>query len=143
MTPINPAKRKVTPDEANEIRRARILDTNKLDPKVTLVMDGNDLILEFTNRAVKDVEKELGINLFNGEFTAQHMTNPTMLSRMLYFGLRKHQPELTLEQIDDMFSFRHFGYYMNRLTEALSMFTPDTSDIQEPEQPVNGIERPM
>lgn len=115
--------------ERQAIVRQRMDETIKLDPTVPLSMGGRDFTLVFNNWAVKEILKETGLNLLTTPLLSEQMTDPTVIGPVLLCGLRTHSPELTLEEVDRLFTMRHLLYVQTKLAEALSLFYPDTEDL--------------
>lgn len=139
-------KQVVSGTQAAEIMTQRVEETWKLDPEVVIHLKGKEYTLEFTNFAVKEIAKHLQIDLLKSGIPQGSLQDSEILTGLIYYGLQEHHPEITKDQIDRMLSLRHYGYILNRLTEALSLFSPDMSDIsiqEEGDQKVNGVERPM
>lgn len=111
----------------------RLLDTFQLDPQVTLILKGTTYTLEFTNRSVKAILKACGFNVLKEGFNPEAMGDPTILGAVLWGGLLTHHPDLTLDDVDGLFTARHYPYIENRLRTALDLFLPDVSDLVDPE----------
>ena len=146
MTPEERRVKKViSKEEARELRQMRVQDTWKLDPQVKVMLKGKEYVIEFNNYAVKEIfRSEKQINIMKDGVTMETLQDPEALSLLLYWGLKEHHPDLTQDELDRLFTYKHYGYIVNKLTSALDMFTPDMSDVneQDEDQQVNGVARP-
>lgn len=120
----------------------RVLETFQLDPRVALTLKGKALTLEFNNRAIKGVLKDCGFNALKSSLTVEAMEDPNTLGSLLFRGLQTHHPEMTQDDVDLLFTSRHYPYILNRIRAAMEMFLPDLSDLpvteedaQDPPQP--------
>lgn len=115
--------------------QSRIRDTFQLDPKVEIKLGGVTWQLEYNNRAVKGVYTDTGFNLLSDQFsTDKNLTNPELLGSLLYHGLKRHHPEMTPDQADDLFTTRHYPYVIRQIQAALDSFLPDLSDLPDPDE---------
>ena len=120
----------VNPAEALRLRQERMQDTFQLDPVTTIMLKGKPYTLELTNWAVKGIYKDTGHNIMALGFNPEQMQSPEMMGALLFWALAGNHPELTQDDVDKMFSYRHYGYVLGRLKIALELFLPDMSDIQ-------------
>ncbi len=120
----------LSPQEALELRRKRTLETFQLDPQVPIELKGKPYILELTNFAVKGILKDTGHNILSVGFGVEQMQDPEMMGALLRWALELNHPDLTQDDVDRMFSYRHYGYILEKLKAALDLFLPDMSDVQ-------------
>lgn len=74
-------------------------DAVKAVPEIEIEYLGEKLKLVFSLTAFCAFEKETGINALNGETWSE--VNITVLSALLWAGLRSHKPEITLQEVRD------------------------------------------
>lgn len=113
---------------------AKVVDITKLDPVVSIVLKGEEYLLEFDNRAVKYVLDDTGYNLLKDTFSKEVMVDPKIMGSLLFRGLQHNHPELTADSVDSMFTMRHYPYILDRLIEAIDMFMPEGDDANSGEQ---------
>lgn len=109
--------------------RQRMQETSKLDPKVPLHLNGTDYRLHYTNRAVKGILEDTTLNILDQPLGSEKLSDPAILGSVLFRGLQKEHPDLTLEAVDDLISVRHLLYIQTQITVALSLFYPDVADL--------------
>lgn len=119
----------MTPEERQEIRKKRVEETFQLDPVVSIKLKQKDYTLEANNYAIKGILKDTAVNLMDTGFRKEQMNDPLLMGSMLFWLLRTNHPEMTQEESDKMYSFRHYAYVLQRLNIALDLFLPDMSDI--------------
>lgn len=107
----------------------RVQATFKLDPQVAITLKGKDYILEFNNYAVKGIFKETDFNLMGSAFTLAQMQNPRVMGVMLYYGLKTNHPDITEDEVDKLFTYRHYPYVLSKLRQAIGLFMPDLTDL--------------
>ena len=117
-------------EEAQELRKKRIEETFQLDPLTTITLKGKTFTMELNNYAVKGIYKDTGHNLLAIGFGLKEMQSPELMGATLYWALKEHHPELTQDDVDKLFTYRHYGYILERLKVALDLFLPDMSDVQ-------------
>lgn len=115
-------------EERLKVYDDRVQQTFQLDPQVSVTLKGSAYVLEFNNRAVKDVLKDCGFNALRDPLSMEVMENPEILGSLLHRGLQTHHPDLTIDAVDQLFTSRHYPYIVNRLRAAMDMFLPDLSD---------------
>ena len=115
------------------IRRQRVLETFQLDPLVKVMLKGKEYTLEFNNRAVKFIMKDTSLNLMSAGFGMDAMQDPEIMGALLFRGLQTHHPDLTQDEIDLLYSYRHFPYILQCLRQGLDLFLPDMSDVEAEE----------
>ena len=138
-------KTKPLTEEQVELRTKRIGETLKLDPTVIIMLKGKDYTLEFNNFAIKGILKDTGFNLMGSFLGTEEMENPEIMGAVLYYGLKTHHNELTQEECDKLYGYRHNVYILDKIREAIRLFLPDMSDIvraeegegEEAKEPVN------
>ncbi len=116
--------------EAADLRVERIKETFQLDPVVTIVLKGHEYTMELNNYAIKGVLKDTGHNMLSAGFGIKEMQDPEVMGSLLRWALNCHHPELTQDDVDKLFTYRHYGYILDRLKVALDLFLPDMSDVQ-------------
>lgn len=139
---MEPAKKKLTEKEKvervkarMEIYQQRVLDTFQLEPKVSISLKGQFYTLEFNNRAIKDVLKDSGFNILADSLGDTAFEDPNILGSLLHRGLQANHPDLTVEDVDKLFTARHYPYITTKIRVALDMFMPDMSDVERDEEP--------
>lgn len=137
-------KTTLTPDERMDVIRLRVQDTGKLDPDITIRLDGKDWTLRYTNRAIKGILSDTGFNLLSVRLTTEDMANPETLGSLMFHGLRSRHPELTPEAVDEMLTVRHTLYIQAQVARALGLFFPDVADmpLADDTRPEAGSEDP-
>lgn len=131
-----------------DIYLERVGQTFQLDPQVRITLKGVTYTLEFNNRAMKEVLKDCGFNALKDSLSAEAMESPEILGSLLYRGLKTHHPDVTADQVDMLFTSRHYPYIISRLRAAMEMFLPDMSDVpradeQEGASDPNPAHQPM
>jgi hypothetical protein len=116
--------------EASDLRKERMLETFQLDPQTTIELKGKTYTMELNNFAVKSILKDTGHNLLSVGFGITEMQDPELMGALLRWALNEHHPELTQDDVDRLFTYRHYGYILERLKVALDLFLPDMSDIE-------------
>jgi hypothetical protein len=111
----------------------RLEDLSRLEPYVRIKLGDRELLLEYTNRSIRNIQKEMGLNLLMDSVGKEQLSNSDTLNTFLLIGLSKHQPDITPDELDDLISFKHIPYIMNRIMEALSLYFPDMSDLEDVE----------
>lgn len=106
----------------------QLMEMEQLEPSVPIKLRGNDYTLEYNNRAVKEIFAATGLNLLSDPL-GPHLTNPTTLSALIYWGLKKHHPDLTTEESDDLFGPRLHLYIQSRIAKAMTLFLPDLKEM--------------
>jgi hypothetical protein len=124
------AKRIVSKEEAVKLNSERIQATFQLDPAVKITLRGKEYTLELTNYAVKGLYKDTGHNLLSLGFTLEAMQSAELLGALLYWSLNYNHPDLTQDDVDKLFSYRLYGYILDRLKVVVDLFLPDMSDVQ-------------
>ncbi len=121
-------------EAALEQQRKEIGETFKLDPQVTIKLKGAEYTLEYNNFAVKGIYKDTGYNLLSTPLDKQQMDDPDIMGALLYYGLKTNHEDITQEQVDKLYTYRHMVYVMSRITSALELFLPESSkkDLTDP-----------
>jgi hypothetical protein len=75
----------------------------KPEPGMPCVLEigGRSVELKFTLRALRELQTEAGIKILSGEGIRDALQDPQTLSRMLYYGLRTRQPDITEAWVED------------------------------------------
>jgi hypothetical protein len=121
----------LTREQARDLRRTRIEQTFQLDPQVNITLKGKKYILELNNWAVKGILKQTTVNLMAaGDFGICQMQDPEVMGAILFWALASNQPDLTQDEVDKLYTFRHYPYILEKIKSALELFLPDMSDIQ-------------
>lgn len=134
--------------QASEVRlteiRRRLEETDRLDPKVEISLNGQTFTLEFNNRALKAILKSRGLNLIRDGLAMDTLSDPEVLSTILCEGLRVSKPDITEDEVDGLISFRKTPYIISRVRLALSLFMPEISDIdgEKPESERSATQDP-
>lgn len=117
-----------------EEKRVRVAQTLKVNPvvKISLTDGGDEHLLEFNNRAAIGILEDCGVNILKDRVT-EAAFNPKHLTCVLYHGLKKHWPDVTLDYLDETVNIHHFAYIYERLASALEVILPDVVDLQEEE----------
>jgi hypothetical protein len=118
-----------TTEERQKALRDRLPTLLALDPKVPITLGGSEYTIEVTNRTAIDVLKILGVNLLTEGIKEEKWDDPEFVGTLLYLGLQKNHPDLTLDQVNNLISHRHHLYMRNRLAQSFSLFYPDLSDL--------------
>lgn len=108
-----------------------LFEYSAVDP-VPVMLDHERHLL-FTNRALKDIQRETGINPFNGDEWDETSRTPDGLAVLLWAGLRHEDPDLTIEQVDEWIMLPRLYYYRERLLFAYndSLPAPDPAPAGE------------
>lgn len=133
------------PKERQAIRRQRLAETDRLEPVVTITLKGHTYTLECNNYAVKGILKDTGYNLMSEGFSTKQLQDPEVMGSMLNWLLKTHHPDLSVEDTDKLYTFRHYPYIIERIGTSIDLFLPDMSDIDSPQQqskPVNDEDPP-
>lgn len=129
LSPADLKEREKKDAERFALMRQRVQETGKLDPNVQIQLDGKGYTLYFTNKSVKDILSDTGLNLLKEMITSADMGDPLVLGSLVFRGLQKKHPELTQEAVDEMLTVRHTLYVQAQVVLALSLFYPDVADI--------------
>jgi len=124
------AKKVVSAADYTKIRRERVEPLFQLDPVVTITLKEKKYTLEFNNWAIKGVLKDTGINMISMGFSADMMSDPMMLGSVFYWAMATHQPEMTQDDTDKLFTYKHYAYVLEKLRICVDLFLPDMSDIE-------------
>ena len=135
---MTPEERRVSSERFVSIRRKRVQETFQLDPLVPITLKGKNYTLEFNNRAVKLILKDTGLNLMSAGFGMDAMQDPETMGAILFRGLQTHHPDLTQDDVDVLYSYRHFPYVIQCLRQGLELFLPDMSDVEAEEDQAGG-----
>lgn len=119
----------LTDMERHALVRQRVQETSKLDPKIPLSLDGREFVLLYTNRAVKGILEDTGINILQSPLGTAEMEDPKVLGSVVFRGLQAKHPDLTSEAVDEMITFRHLMYIQSQVMAALGLFYPDVADL--------------
>jgi hypothetical protein len=126
---------KASDPEYLQLRRDRIKDTFQLDPVTPITLKGQQYKIEFNNWTVKEILKDLGVNLLSEPVGFDILKDPEKLGRLLFWALSTNHPELKQEDVDKMFTLKHLLYVRNCIGEAMELYLPDMDDIAvEPEE---------
>lgn len=120
--------------EREAIYRQRMMDTIKLDPKVPFVLGETEHTMVFNNRAVREIVTATGINLLTTAISSEEMLKPEILALLVYWGLKTHSPDLTIEEVDIKLTTRHTLYYQSQIAKGLELFYPDLDDLPKPNE---------
>lgn len=113
-----------------DLYRERVNEALSVDPGVTVTLGNKEYTLEFNNRAIKDLLKATGLNILQQGIGKDRLGDPEFLTTFLLIGLKLHHPDCTEEEVDRVFNIRHYAYVVDKLLQAIDMFSPDMSDIQ-------------
>lgn len=121
-------------EAALEQQRKEIEETFKLDPQVTIKLKGAEYTLEYNNLAIKGIYKDTGYNLLSTTLGKEQMDDPNIMGALMYYGLKTHHEDMTQEEADKLYTYRHMVYIMSRITSALQLFIPESSkrDLTDP-----------
>lgn len=119
---------------AARVYRERVQATMSLDPKVSLVLKGQEYFLEFNNKAVIDLLRATGFNLLSDALTQDKVKDPSFLCDLIRYGLMANHPDVTTEEVNRIFTLKHFPYVMNQIREAIRGYLPDMTDIDIDEE---------
>lgn len=116
-------------ENAYTLARAKVQETSKLDPEVPLSLGGRSWILVYNNWALKGIFADTGINILGVPLTSKEFSDPVLAGAVLYWGLRTRHPEVTQEEVDKLFTTRHYLYVQSQVFQALQLFYPDIEDM--------------
>ena len=129
-TPEERRARVVSFQEYQEERRRRIERTFQLDPTVSITLKGKAYTLEYNNYAVKGILRDTLFNMLARGLDKEALESPDILGAALYWGLKTHHPDLSQDDADKLYTYRHYGYIISKITDAVSLFTADMSDFE-------------
>ena len=117
-------------------QRKEIEETFKLDPLVKIQLKGVEYTLEYNNLSVKGIYKDTGYNLLSTSLGKDQMDDPNVMGALLFYGLKTHHDAMTQEEADKLYTYRHVVYIMSRITTALELFVPASSnkDLADPDE---------
>lgn len=118
-----------TREESLAIRRQRVQETFKLDPDVIITLKGKKYTLEMNNYAVKEVLRDTGVNLMRDGLSRDSMVDPHIVGSILFRSMQLHHPDLTQDDVDKLYTLRHYSYVLDTLRQVVDLFMPDMSDI--------------
>ncbi len=124
-------------------KKERVAQTLKVNPVVEMEFPNEPGVvrkLEFNNRAAINIMEDCGVNILQDRVT-QAAFNPKFLTVVLYHGLKKHWPEVNLDNLDDAFTIHHFPYIYERLASALECILPDVEDLDAEEKAMSEEEK--
>lgn len=116
-------------EDYSKLHAERVRETFQMDPQVKITLKGKEWTLEFNNYGVKEVLKETGLNLLDSGFGPDQWKDPKVMGALFYQGLKANYPDLTQEEADKLFSYRHYSAILSSIRTALSLFMPDMSDV--------------
>lgn len=123
----------MTPEERRAVTKARVQELLKLDPQVTIKLKGNDYTLEMNNWAVLGILKDTGYNLNSAGFGTEQMQDPTIMGCILFWAMQTHHPDLSLEAVNKLFTYRHMQAIFDKIMECITLYSADVSDLVEPD----------
>lgn len=97
-------------------------NAEKAKPEVYIDLGGKQRKVHLTFGALCALEKELGVNTLGNDFW-KNLTARGIVT-LLWASLRKHDPQLTIEEVGDMIDFSDLEPVMNKLKEAMDVVTP-------------------
>lgn len=111
---------------------------------VRFQMAGVEYRLRFTLRALKQLEHDHHISVMRGgEGVIDAVRDPEKLALVLYFGLKTHQPDITLEWVEDTFDASMLLELAPVIAQAISGRATGASSPNEPVPgKVNGVGSP-
>lgn len=141
---LTPKQKEAQAKQRIDTYQQRVKETFQLEPQVSITLKKQTFTLEYNNRSIKDVLKDSGFNLladslYASEGASQPLENPEILGSLLYRGLQAHHPELTADDVDKLFTARHYPYVTAKIREALDLFMPDMSDVERDEEPPESV----
>jgi hypothetical protein len=100
--------------------------------KITLA-DGVERTLRYTLRAMREAAEEFGGSITSAE-TLKKLDENT-LGKLIWYGLRADQPDLTVEQVEELIDPTMLRYCLGQYTLALGASAPEPPKNDQSEQP--------
>lgn len=127
----------MTAEDLAAIRRERLIETTRLDPQIPIILKGQKYTLEMNNFAVKGILKDTGHNIIKLGVGLDQLTDPVVVGSILFWALRTGHPDLTQDDVDKLYTHKHYAYVMERLVETVRLFLPDMTGLEE--TPMKGL----
>lgn len=105
-------------------------ETRAIERVQVRLSDGVERTLRYTLRAMKEAREEFGGSITSMETLRK--LDETNLGKLLWYGLRADQPELTVEQIEELIEPTMFRDLMDCYTRAVSASLPESKNEQSP-----------
>lgn len=108
---------------------SRFEEAAQLDPTTKIILEGKGLIMEYTNTEVKGLLNSTGLNILAKTPDREFISNPSNLQFLLFWALKKHQPDITEEVVDGYLTLKRHGYVVRKVQECLEVFYPEVDDL--------------
>ena len=122
--------------------RRQIEESFKLDPTVTVTLGDKKYLLEFDNTAAKEIFKAIAYNMLSDPDIVARLNDPNSVGVILYWGLKRHHPEITEEEADRLLTAKHRLYITSTLIQAMTGFVPDLATGDDKESPAEAVKDP-
>jgi len=121
---------------------ARMPEILKIDPVILIKFpkDDTEYKLEFDIRACIGLLKDTKFNCLITPITLDRLTEPEFLAQVLYWGLKRNHPNLTLDWVMSAVNVRYYRYYVDRAADAVRLILPDVPVPTEDEEKKEGDE---
>ena len=91
--------------------------------EIRIELGGRERTLRYPMRSVKRLKAECGVNLFGlGE---TQMSDPDVMSAVLWAGLIHGDPELTVDEVDGWYELKDLGAISEAIAGAMGGGTAD------------------
>jgi hypothetical protein len=99
---------------------------------VRVELGGKEYTLRYTFAALKAAKKEFNGSILKQE-TLQKLDEEN-LGKIIWYGLRAHHPDVTLEYVEENVDYPTFPYFMSKFVESVTASMPEPKNEQSPEQ---------
>lgn len=107
------------------------MDETRPTEGVRVTLGGREYTLRYTFAALKAAKKEFNGSILKQE-TLQNLDEEN-LGKIIWYGLRAHHPDVTLEHVEENMDFPTFPYFMSKFVEAITASLPEPKNEQSPE----------
>lgn len=101
--------------------------------KVTLA-DGIERVLRYSLRTMREAAEDFGAPINSIETLKR--VDESNLGKLIWYGLRKDSPDLTVEDVEDLIEPPMYVYLMEQYAKALSAGLPEPTPEKNAAEPV-------
>ena len=103
--------------------------------RVKIVLaDDVERTLRYTLRAMKEAAEEFGGSI--ASIDVLKTIDEQNLGKLIWYGLRADQPDITVEQVEDLIDPPMLPYVMQQYRAALTAAIPEAPKNEQSEQPI-------
>lgn len=106
---------------------------DQTNPEVEVRIGEKTCTLHYTLRALRDLRADTGKNLLGVGLSPQDAGDPEFLAKLIFYGLKKHTPDITEDDILDSIDSKSLLYVLGQVMKALNVAMPvQESDVASP-----------